>query len=288
MIARELLKHGAAVLKEAGVSEPWFEAQLLMSWALGKTQADVIAHDLETLTAEEANRFCAGLRKRRQRAPLAYITGKKSFMNWDFHVEEGVLIPRPESEVLVELAALQLKSSFPEQSINLADIGVGSGAIGLSLLMLLPTVKLFAVDLSSRALAVAKKNAAALGIGHRVKFYEGDLLEPLWGFAGQLHCIVANLPYIPSRDYEMLQPEIQGYEPRAALVSGVDGLNHYRRLLAQARDFLRPAALLFVEIGWNQDRLVRQLFTDHGFSAAAVVKDLAGLPRVVWGKRKDY
>lgn len=276
----------AAKLKEAGIDQPWFEAQLLLGWVLGKDQATVLSHDC-ILSDSQAKQFKQGVEERRKRKPLAYITGYKPFLHWDFYVNEDVLIPRPETEILVELAVQKLGQGFPGQSVLVADIGAGSGAIGLSILMLLPSARLCAVDSSSAALRVAEKNAAKFGVAQRATFLPGDLLAPLEQFRGQFACIVANLPYVAAGEYANLQPEIRRYEPREALVSGPDGLWHYQRLLKQAADYLLPGGLLFVEIGCSQGPEMQKLFSNNGFGLPHVEKDLAGLARIVWGAKTE-
>ncbi|MGI6362659.1 MAG: peptide chain release factor N(5)-glutamine methyltransferase [Bacillota bacterium] len=276
------MQRAAATLKEAGIQQPWFEAQLLLCWLLGKTQAEVLARQEDLLTDQQARQYWHLVEQRKKRRPLAYITGVRPFMGWDFHVTEAVLIPRPETEVLVELAVQQVNKHFPGEEVCIADIGTGCGAIGLSLLMLLPTARLCAVDSSPAALAIAKKNAAKFGLQQRVTFFQGDLLSPLEKYRGKLACIVANLPYIPQDEYAALQPEITEYEPRDALVSGEDGLWHYRRLLSKAHHYLVAGGLLLVEIGCCQGREVQEMFRQGGFSPR-LAKDLAGRDRVVWG-----
>lgn len=278
------MQRAAATLKEAGIQQPWFEAQLLLCWLLGKTIAEVLAHGEYMLTDLQVGKYWELVEQRKRRKPLAYITGVKSFMGWDFLVTEAVLIPRPETEILVELAVQQLVQHHSGESVVIADIGTGCGAIGLSMLMLLPPARLCAVDSSHSALAVARKNAAQFGLQQRVKFFQGDLLSPLEQFRGKLACIIANLPYIPQDEYASLQPEITDYEPREALVSGKDGLYHYRRLLAQARHYLVAGGLLLVEIGSSQGEEVQTLFRQGGFSPQ-LANDLAGRDRVVWGRK---
>lgn len=281
-----MLLEAAEELKEGGIDRPWFEAQLLLAWVLGWDAGRVAAHDEDIPSPQQTCRFRRAVAKRKGRMPSAYITGKKSFMNWDFFVAEGVLIPRPESEILVEHAVRQLVRSFPGEEIIFADIGTGSGAIGLSILLALPAGVLHAVDSSPRALEIAGQNAIALGVGERVSFYRGDLLAPLDHLRGRLMGIVANLPYVALDEYRRLQPEIRRYEPRDALVSGRDGLDHYRRFFGQLTGYLRPGGLLFVEIGWDQGEKMMALFGEEEFSSPALITDLAGLPRVVWGRVK--
>jgi release factor glutamine methyltransferase len=287
MLARELLLEAAARLKEAEIQQPWFEAQLLLGWALGIDQASLLAHDNLALSVQQAHMFFQGIEQRQQRKPLAYIVGRKSFLHWDFCVNEDVLIPRPETEILAELAVQELSKGFPDQSILIADIGTGSGAIGLSMLMLMPLARLCAVDLSPSALGVARQNAEKFGLIERTTFLQGDLFEPLNQLRGQFAGIVANLPYVSAGDYVNLQPEITRYEPREALVSEADGLGHYQRLLKGAAAYLLPGGQLFIEIGSAQAHKVQQLFIGGGFDSPRVERDLAGLARIVWGTKRE-
>jgi release factor glutamine methyltransferase len=282
MQVKDLILNAAAQLKDAGIRQPWFESQLLISWVLGKNQAAMLAHGEYIPTDQQIKQFWDSVEQRKRRKPLAYITGIKSFLHWDFLVTEDVLIPRPETETLVELAVEQLTEKFSGDSIMIADIGTGSGIIGLSMLMLLPLAKLLAVDSSPAALAVAQKNAARFCLHQRAFFFRGDLLSPLEQYRGKLTCIVANLPYIPQGEYIALQPEITNYEPQGALVSGDDGLSHYRRLLSQGGDYLMAGGLLLVEIGCTQGQEVQNLFRQGGLSPR-LEKDLAGKNRIVWG-----
>ncbi len=283
---REAIAQGAERLRAAGVENPWFEAQLLLAHSLNADIVAVIAHGDERLSPSEAQRYSQGVTQRALRKPMAYITGTKSFLHWEFIVNENVLIPRPESEILVERAIHELKKRFPSTPLRLADIGTGSGAIGLSLLALLPWARLAAVDLSPSALQVARQNACHLGVKDRVGFFCGDLLHPLEGWRGQgFHCVTANLPYIAEEEFSGLQPEVSRHEPRNALVSGQDGLWHYRRLLRQVGDYLVPGGMVFIEIGSTQAASARKLFLDGGFPHSRVEKDLGGYDRVMWARK---
>lgn len=275
----------AAKLRQAGIEQPWFEAQLLLASVMELDPVTIIAHEAEVISPGLQEKYTEAVNQRLKFKPLAYITGKKAFMKWDFYVNEDVLIPRPETETLTQLAVDELESRFSGNPIMIADIGTGSGVIGLSMLALLPSARLVAVDLSEPALMVARENAQRLGVQDRVSLYSGDLLQPLVGWQGSLHCITANLPYVARADYETLQPEIALFEPKDALISGTDGLRHYRGLLRQAWDYLLPGGLVFVEIGSTQAEQVTKLFISGGFNEPRVVVDLAGKPRVVWAER---
>src|SRR5690554_221010 len=281
MTRRQAIAAAAARLRQAGIDQAWFEAQLLLSTALGIDTVEIIAHGEVDLAPHELEKYNDVVTQRQQRKPLAYIIGKKPFLNWEFYVDEGVLIPRPETELLVELAIEKLRGLHGP--LSLADIGTGSGAIGLSMLKLLPQAKLVAVDISPASLTVAGHNAQRLKIRNRVTLLQGDLLEPLKGWPEKFHCITANLPYIPLQEYIGLQPEITQFEAETALVSGIDGLEHYRRLLPLVPTQLRPGGLIFVEIGKAQAGAVAEIFRQNGFRPT-IEKDLAGHPRIVWAK----
>ena len=284
---REAVARGAQELRAAGIENPWFEAQVLLARTLGLDAVVVMAHGEVELSAAEAGRFNQALAQRASRKPMAYIIGVKPFMHWEFIVTEDVLIPRPETEVLVEKAVFELNRNFPDLPLRLADIGTGSGVIGLSMLALLPSARLTAVDVSPAALEVARQNAQLLGVRDRVIFSCGDLLSPLEDMEEKgFHCVTANLPYIAAGEYPGLQPEVRCHEPRGALVSGPDGLCHYRRLLREVGKFLVPGGMVFIEIGSTQGIQVRQLFVDGGFPHPQVEKDLAGHDRVVWARKE--
>ena len=283
----DALTQAAFELKQSGIENPWFEAQLLLSTVLNIGAVEIIAHKEQVISAEDNRRFRMAIAQRVKRKPLAYITGKKQFMNWEFMVSEDVLIPRPETETLVELAVSQLEQRFPGQPLRIADVGTGSGIIGLSMVALLPKARLFAIDLSEPALLVARRNAQILDVQDRVSFYTGDLLGPLEGQTGLLHCLTANLPYISDSEYQDLQPEVLKFEPREALVSGADGLRHYRRLLRRAKLHLEPDGLIFIEIGSTQAQQVQKIFVHSGLKDPRVVKDLAGQDRVVWAENSE-
>lgn len=278
------MREAAVKLEAAGVPDAWSEALLLMGWALGLGPAAALVRE-EAIPPGVAQQFLQGVEARSKRKPYAYISGVKPFLNWDFTVTPEVLIPRPETEILVELAAQELKNRFPGQPLLLADIGTGCGVIGLSLLLLLPLARLCALDNSLGALRVAKENARKLDLLARVDFFRGDLLSPLGEPRGDFHCLVANLPYVSETEYTALQPEITGYEPRQALVSGPEGLQHYRRFLPEAGDYLAPGGLLAVEIGCGQGQAVKELFITGGFPQPAIARDLAGLDRIVWATK---
>ncbi|HZQ38506.1 MAG TPA: peptide chain release factor N(5)-glutamine methyltransferase [Dehalococcoidia bacterium] len=272
------MQRAVVQLRAAGIEEPQLEAELLLRHVLGLDKTCFYLRLPEALSARQYERFLDLLGQRLKRRPLAYITGHREFYDLDLHVAPGVLIPRPETELLVEWA-LRLART-PERSghaLTFVDVGTGSGAIALAVAKHLPRVEVFATDRSPAALAVAGYNARRLRLAGRVRFLQGDLLEPV---PGQVDLVAANLPYVPTAVWETLAPEVRDHEPRAALDGGRDGLEQIRRLIGQLRARLRRSGAAVLEIDPSQAAAVMELAAAVGCTAA-VCPDLAGLDRAV-------
>jgi release factor glutamine methyltransferase len=243
---------------------------------LEKERIYLYVHFDEPLESGELARFREMVKKRALRIPVAYILGRREFMGHEFKVTPDVLIPRPDTEILVESVIERLKH---KGELFFADIGTGSGAIALSILKALPELKGAAVDISAAALAVAKENAANLGVSERVEFLQGDLLEPLQG--RRLGAIISNPPYIPDGDIDGLEAEVKK-EPRGALAGGRDGLDFYRRLIREGGKLLEDGGLLAFEVGIYQAAAVKELAEDAAiFENIAVIEDYGKIERVV-------
>jgi len=208
--------------------------------------------------------------------PLAYLTGEREFWSLRLAVDDRVLIPRPETEALVE-EALRLLPPAP----RVADIGTGSGAIAVAVATERPDAAVWATDLSAGALEVARANARAHGVEGRVRFAQGDLAEPLAALAGTLDAVLANLPYVPAAEVDGLAPEVRDHEPRLALDGGGDGLRVVARLLGEAPALLRPGGRLLLEVGAGQAAAVRELAGQGAWAVVGTRRDLAGIERVV-------
>lgn len=270
---------GAAVdgLTAVGVDEPRLDAELLLGEAMGLGRAALVADGGAEVPASAARAFGEMVRRRLRREPVAYILGRKGFRNLDLTVDRRVLVPRPETELLVELA-LEL------QPARVLDVGTGSGAIALAVADELPECAVTATDTSPGALAVARANAERLGLANRIEFVEGTLPE------GHFDLVLANLPYVAERDWAGLQPEVTQWEPREALLAGPDGLDAYRALIPGCgRAFPsqggESSAALAVEVGEGQAEAVAGLMRDGDFGEVEIRRDLVGIERVVVAKR---
>jgi release factor glutamine methyltransferase len=274
---RDALDAAVDALSAAGVEEPRLDAELLLGEAMGCERAALMAGGGAEVPAPAARLFGEMVRRRLRREPVAYILGRKGFRNLELAVDPRVLVPRPETELLVEVA-LEL------QPRRVLDVGTGSGAIALAVADELPASEVTATDTSPEALDVARANAERVGLAGRVEFLEGTLPEK-----GEFDLILANLPYVAERDWASLQPEVTQWEPREALLAGTDGLDAYRTLLPEsAGPFHRyagqRAGALAVEVGEGQAPEVAELFDRAGFGEIETRRDLAGIGRVVLGR----
>jgi release factor glutamine methyltransferase len=240
----------------------------------------LIAHEEETLPPEAVVALRSLLARRRAGEPMQYIAGETEFYGLPFAVSREVLIPRPETEHLVE-KALALAAAFPRPRI--VDVGTGSGAIAVALAAKLGNAEVCATDISAAALAVARANAVRNGVAGRVRFFEGNLLEPVAGERFDL--VVSNPPYVPTRDRDSLSVEVRDFEPAQALFAGADGLAVYERLIPAAFAVLVAGGWALFEIGFGQREAVGGLLQAAGFGAMEFIADLQGIPRVAVGRR---
>lgn len=265
-------------LVQAGVADGDREAGWLLAHAVGSSVGALRIRSNEPLSPEALQAFGRMVDRRAGREPIQYILGTEEFMGLTFRVTPAVLIPRLDTEVLVQVAASRLHGA-----LHVADIGTGSGAIAVALATLLPQATVIGVDISPQALAVAWENAAANGVLERVAFRQGDLLNPCQGEL--FDAILSNPPYIDEAEWLELMPEVRLHEPRHALTPGADGLVFYRRLAHEGMLYLKPGGFLAVEVGYQQAAGVRALFEQAGLTAVSVHADLAGIDRVVVGVR---
>jgi release factor glutamine methyltransferase len=240
----------------------------------------LLARWKEKLDEVEAQHFTALLERRRAGEPIQYITGETEFFGLPLRVTPDVLIPRPETEHVVE-KAIAIAAQFPQPRI--VDVGAGSGAIAIALAHQLLQAGITATDISAPALAIAKENATRIGVADRIQFAEGDLLAPVAGETFDF--VVSNPPYVAESDRAMLAVEVRDYEPATALFAGEDGLSIYRRLIPAAWTSLAPGGFLVVEIGYGQAESLRSLLSAHGYEKIEFTPDLQGIPRVASAQR---
>jgi release factor glutamine methyltransferase len=267
-----------ARLEAAGLSGPVIDARLMVEAAADATRVDIVTDPYRPLTPEQEKALDEYLTRRERREPVSHILGRKGFWKIMLSVTPDVLTPRPDTEVIVDHVLKQ----FPEaMAFNVLDLGVGSGAILLSILAERPAAKGLGVDVSEEALAVARENAANLGLASRVALLRGDWAEGLADESFDL--VVANPPYIATDVIEGLEPEVKDYEPRLALDGGADGLDAYRILAPEILRVLKPGGAFAVEIGYDQKAAVETLFRAAGAGGVQTLKDLAMHDRVVAG-----
>jgi len=283
-----ILKWTEGYFAEKGLESPRLDAEVLLSHVLKKQRIYLYVHFDEPLQPEELAAYREMVKKRVMHVPVAYILGEREFMGLTFKVTPDTLIPRPDTEILVQAAIDRLKAmpASDDTALHIADIGTGTGAICLSVLHYLPQVTAETVDISPAARAVAEENAEQLGLADRITFHTGDLLAPLAGrtFAA----ILSNPPYIPEADIGTLAPEVRTKEPHTALSGGADGLDFYRRLAAEAPQMLAPNSFLAFEVGIHQAQDVAALAKANPLiGKIEILPDYAGIDRVVVAWRKE-
>ena len=272
---KQLIKESVLKLEQAGIADAKTDVFLLLEEAAGITKAGYLLDPDRELSASESELFDGFLERRMQHEPCQYIIGCTEFYGLPFFVNEHVLIPRQDTELLVEEAL-----KMTEEDSKVLDLCTGSGAIAVAIKHSRPGTAVTALDLSKEALETAKKNAEQNGCG--IEFSESDLFDVL-DEERKFDVIVSNPPYISEAEYETLMPEVKDHEPSLALLAGEEGLDIYRRLITEAPRYLVKGGALLVEIGCSQAEAVSRLFKENGFKEIKVIKDLAGLDRVVSG-----
>jgi release factor glutamine methyltransferase len=282
MLLREALRAGLQTLKEHEVPSPQLAAELLLMHTLGCDRGWLYSHLDEPVAPEVADRYIQLIAERSTGKPTQYITGHQEFWGLDFEVTPDVLIPRPETEHLVEAALELIRKAGSSEPCRIVDVGTGSGCIALALASELPQKEIHAVDISPAALEVARRNARRFGLARQIQFCEGDLLKPYIenGCAASFNMVVSNPPYVGDAESDLVQREVREFEPRLAWSAPGDGNGIYRRLFPQALELLEPGGHVVVEIGYLKSDAVTRLLGD-GWTGVEVTADLAGIPRVV-------
>ncbi|MGI5881629.1 MAG: peptide chain release factor N(5)-glutamine methyltransferase [Dethiobacteria bacterium] len=286
------LEKAVSFLRSGGIPFPRAEAELLLAFVLQKDRLYLYSYAETPISPKDEGAFFRLVRRRAARVPLAYLTGEKEFMGLPFAIEEGVLIPRPETELLVEAIISWVgEHHFPGDNkgneLRILDLGTGSGNIGLSLLAHLPSSRVTGIDIDARAIELTRRNAKGLGIENRLELCRGNYWEALGAVKRRFHVIVSNPPYIPTSSLPLLQDEVR-QEPRLALDGGEDGLEAYRAIFSGIGAHLDRPGLLALEVGRDQARDICALAEGYPgfFRKPTIKKDYAGIPRLVLLERK--
>jgi len=282
------LRQALRCLERHGVSEPQAAAEVLLSDLLETTRPQLYLDAVCLLSPDQQAAYMERLQRRLRGEPVQYITGKQEFWSLAFAVSPHVLIPRPESEILVEQGvrlAQEWCTTHPHARLAVLDVGTGSGNLAVSLAHTLPQAHMWAVDRAYEALQVARQNAQRLGVAERLHWVCSDLITAFQDGKRHFALCVANLPYVTPAEWHSLPREIKDYEPPGALCEGQDGLELIRLLIASSPEVLIPGGVLLLEVGWQQATAVQETIRQQGhFSATGVYHDLAGIERVVWAR----
>ena len=273
---KEILYPASETLKQNGVALPHREAASLLAFALGKTKTFLLTHDDYELSEAEEAEFQSLIERRAAREPFQYITGKQEFYGLDFAVAPGVLIPRPETEIIVE-NALEILKKF--ENPRFCEVGVGSGCISVAILFNAPAATAIGLDVSDAALEVAQKNAEKHDVAARLNLRKSDVFGAL--STEEFDLIVSNPPYIPRADIEGLQSEVRDFEPLTALTDGGNGLSIIEKIVNSAPNYLKRGGFLLMEIGFGQGKAVENLFAASVWQRVEILPDLQGIPRTV-------
>jgi release factor glutamine methyltransferase len=297
MDIRSALKWGMAQLRDAGVPSGTLATEVLLMHALGRDRAWMYSHHEEPVDDAALQKYFALIARRAAGEPTQYLTGHQEFWGLDFEVTPAVLIPRPETEHLMEVALARLgergfkihmDTGLPRETLHVADIGTGSGCLAVALAYELPHAEVLATDISAAALEVARQNAVRNQVSGRIQFVEADLFPPTTeALVPSFDLIVSNPPYIADSDAATLQREVRDHEPHSALFAGPAGMDVYERLVIQASARLRDRGILVLELGHDSAARVRELFdaSPSWWTNVAITMDLAGIPRVLAATR---
>jgi release factor glutamine methyltransferase len=284
----EAINRASVKLSAAGIVNARLDAEILLSHIVTKDRAWLIIHRNDPLDEETRMLIEAAVNRRARREPLQYIVGKQEFWGLEFTVTPDVLIPRPETELVVESALKHIQPA--SRPVTIIDLCAGSGCIAVSLAKALDAAHIFATDTSAPALTVARANARKHNVSDRIRFLEGDLFVPLAGLGlqGMVDIIVSNPPYVRSGDLPALQPEVRDFEPELALIAGPKGTEIQQRIIDTAPEFLKKHGALIMEMGQGQSGALLRIVNDAGrYDMSAIMKDLAGIERVIVAKKRE-
>jgi release factor glutamine methyltransferase len=283
----EAVNDAVSRLTEAGIPDARVDAELLLCHALGRNRAWLITHIHEVLDNKSCALFESAVNRRAKREPLQHIIGRQEFWGLEFRVTPDVLIPRPETELIIESSLALIKDrSMPQRIV---DLCTGSGCIAISLAKELPQALVFATDASSKALVIARENAREHGVADRIRFFVGDLLGPLeeLDIRGRVDIIVSNPPYVSAGEFSALQAEVRDFEPEMALIAGPVGTEFHQRIISAAPSYLNKRGALIMEMGIDQAKMLARLMEESGqYGQCSIRKDLAGIERVIVAQKK--
>jgi release factor glutamine methyltransferase len=283
MTVHDILNESTTSLERSGFPSARLDAEVLLAFYLGCDRLDFFKNPEMALGEKQLAGYRKLITRRLRWEPVAYITGRKNFWTFSLEVSQDVLIPRPDTEIIVE-EALDISRKMDSVEIRILDIGTGSGAIALALASEISSARVTATDFSAAALPLARKNARSLNLEDKIDFRQGNLFEPVEGI---FDMIVCNPPYISESEYAELPAGVKDYEPPMALLAGKDGMEFYEKLIRQAPDYLKKNGWLLLEIGAKQQNQVCGLMEESGsFDSIAMRRDYAGLPRVMKARRK--
>lgn len=286
MEIKDLIRMGIKKLDRRKYSNPPLECVLLLAYLLDVDKTYIYIHNNEEVPSSVEDKYFSLIDERRKGYPIQYILKEKEFMGISFYIEEGVLIPRPDTEILVQYVLDYIDEKYKEGDIKIVELGTGSGCISLSIAYYKKNVFVYSVDIDKKANAVAEENSKRLKLPGRVKILEGDLFQGIknMGLKNSVDIIVSNPPYIPEDEIFGLQDEIKKYEPLWALDGGEDGLDYYRRIIPQSKEYLKNRGILVFEMGFDQGRKIKELMEKGNFRNINILKDLQGLDRVITGE----
>ncbi|MBN2569352.1 MAG: peptide chain release factor N(5)-glutamine methyltransferase [Deltaproteobacteria bacterium] len=284
MNINSILTRAEALLRGKGFSTPRLDAEVLLAACLKCDRLSLYTRRIDSITDERAEEFDGWITRRSKGEPVAYIVGEKEFWSLDFYVNKNALIPRPDTEVLVE-EVIRISEEYAEKdNIKVLDVGTGSGSIGVAIASEYPNMTVVAIDSSLEAVSLARRNALRHNLLDRIFFVCASLLKPI---LGKFDIVVSNPPYISESEYDTLPPEVRNFEPRGALVAGPDGTEFHRDLVTGAQEILNRGGWLVMEVGTGQSKTIENMLREEGaYNQISSRRDYAGIERVVTGRRR--
>ena len=286
----QAFKNISDIFKNGEIINSDRETEILLSYFLKMNRSSIYINSDRELKVAEKLELVDMVKKRLKRIPIQYITRHQEFMGMDFLIESGVLIPRPETEILVEEAIKKIKNYKYSDNIKVADLGTGAGVIAISIANFINNITVYATDISKKSLQIALKNAQKHDCKDKIIFLQGDLFKPFKNKIEKLslEAIISNPPYIDSYDFKSLPPEVKNNEPKIALFGGIDGLDYYRKIIRKSPQYLKKKGFLALEVGAGQARKVKELILkENNFNQdIEIIKDYLGIERVVIAYRK--